>query len=53
MANLYKDEYGAEFYLNGEYFKNNNGETYILKKLIWVPYQFVFSHQDMISIEYL
>ena len=51
--NIYRDVYGAEFYLDGNYFKKMYGETYILKDSEWLRYSFVFTHCDLINIEYL
>ncbi len=52
-SNIYKEVYGADFYLNGRYFKKIHGETYILEGSKWEIYKWVFTHEDMISAEYL
>lgn len=44
---------GAQFTLNGEYFKNIYGETHIYKRGAWVRYKFIFTHEDMIQCQYL
>lgn len=44
---------GAEFYLNGSYFRKYNGRTYILKNLQWVEYCFIFTHKELIECQYL